>query len=488
MLKKTKPLVWLIPLVIGLFFRLNHLSNISFSYDQARDAFISQEIIQGHLKIVGPPTDLQVVFHGPLYYYVLAPLYALSLDPRFVVVIFTLLNLSAAVAVGLIIHRHFKSKLASWMGMVLFAISPELIFYGRFISNVSLAIPCLAWGLYFLDGWKNSKYLALSAFLFGLAAQAEFFLLSLSFIVFLFLLIKKADIRKILLFIFTYSLAISPYFLAEIKFNFRGLKKILEFTGEASTLNLFELWNRIDAAFSGLFSRNLFPVSGWIGLFIVVVALLLVYRKFHSLFWFYLLFVVSLLPLLIYAYPGPIFFTIGALIPLIIIISSLFKTAPVLGILIFLLVAFFNLPLNFRGVETNTVFTGSETGMILSDEMALVDSVYQYQPAKSSLEISYNSITSPLYVNTTWAYLFNWYGRSKYGFVPFWHGQDQIGRPGVNTLTSGDGKEKIDLLIIETRVPDHWQKQLIEKESFRAAPFEEKQFGRLKLIIANRLK
>jgi hypothetical protein len=67
-MKPLKIALWALIISLALFLRLNNLGRISFSYDQARDAFFAQDILNGDLKIVGPPTDIQGVFHGPLYY------------------------------------------------------------------------------------------------------------------------------------------------------------------------------------------------------------------------------------------------------------------------------------------------------------------------------------------------------------------------------------------------------------------------------------
>ena len=72
--------------------------------------------------------------------------------------------------------------------------------------------------------------------------------------------------------------------------------------------------------------------------------------------------------------------------------------------------------------------------LVLSKEIALVDYTYQEADGKS---FSISSLTSPLYVNTLWSYLYNWHGVNKYGSLPHWLGRDQIGQLGNNWRCSG---------------------------------------------------
>ena len=50
---------------------------ITFGYDQARDALVTQKIISGDLKILGPPASTPGLYHGAFYNYTLIPAYIL---------------------------------------------------------------------------------------------------------------------------------------------------------------------------------------------------------------------------------------------------------------------------------------------------------------------------------------------------------------------------------------------------------------------------
>ncbi len=458
------------------------LDVISFSYDQARDAFLSQEILAGNLKIVGPPTDLQVVFHGPLYYYVSALFYFFSKDPRFVVVCFAILNILSAIPLGFLVYKMFSSRFTVWVFFLLYALSPELIFYGRFLSNVSLVIPSLSLGFTALYLIPKKRMEILAGVGLGLAAQAEFFLLSLFPLTLIYLALNRQSKKIITIFSASYLLSISPYFLAELKFKFRGLLTFLEFSGSSHS-GPVEILNRFVFGFSSLFARNYFSVSPSVIFVIILISLVFLFQKNKTSFSFLAFYLFAVVPLFIFTSPGPIFFMIGSIIPLLIIVSSTTTTKPLFGTMLVGLIIITNMPIAIKGVEAGATFTGSETGMILRDEMAAVDAVYSY-----GYNLSYNSITSPLYMNTTWSYLFSWYGKQKYGYVPMWHGNNQIGVVGALANKPSTGNEDFDALIIENRVPEKWIKEISAIETYRAKPQETKKFGQITVIFGKRIK
>ena len=73
---KWFPLVLVIG--IALFFRLYKLREFYiFEHDQDLYSFIVRDILSGHFRLIGQLTSIDGVFIGPLYYYLLAPFYAL---------------------------------------------------------------------------------------------------------------------------------------------------------------------------------------------------------------------------------------------------------------------------------------------------------------------------------------------------------------------------------------------------------------------------
>lgn len=76
---------------------------------------------------------------------------------------------------------------------------------------------------------------------------------------------------------------------------------------------------------------------------------------------------------------------------------------------------------------------------------------------------------------------------STYNYVPPFHGNNQIGRPGEHLITYSDNTQTYSAIILEEfRVPGHWQKDLLEKESYYADYQESYTFGKLKLLAGPR--
>jgi hypothetical protein len=80
----------------------------------------------------------------------------------------------------------------------------------------------------------------------------------------------------------------------------------------------------------------------------------------------------------------------------------------------------------------------------LRNEMQSIDYVYRQAGGKP---FGLTTVTAPLYINTTWSYLFNWYGLKQYGYLPFWMGKDQTGWLGNNLPASINQPTQLFMII-----------------------------------------
>ncbi len=96
--------------------------------------------------------------------------------------------------------------------------------------------------------------------------------------------------------------------------------------------------------------------------------------------------------------------------------------------------------------KNSEVLFFAQDKMILKDEMKVVDWIYEESQGK---DFRINTITNPLFINTTWAYLFDWHGRGKYGYMPIWWGETQVDVPGDQVKFNDNQQAELHYLIIE---------------------------------------
>ncbi len=139
--KKTTILLGLIFLLAILIRFLYFPDNTYFAYDAARDSFGALEILHGDLKIVGPPTSVNGnLFHGPLFYYFLAPIYFLfDKSPEAASFFLRILNASGVFLVFLLGLTLFNESIGL-LAAFLFAISHEQSQYALFFGHPTLAV------------------------------------------------------------------------------------------------------------------------------------------------------------------------------------------------------------------------------------------------------------------------------------------------------------------------------------------------------------
>jgi len=116
-------------------------NSLTFGYDQARDAIVSQQILKGDLKIQGPPASTPGLYHGVFYYYLLAPAYLIGHgSPVIVAYWIAFLN---SLTVFIVFYLGYLLTKKTWVGFsasFLFAISFEATQYATWLSNPTIGI------------------------------------------------------------------------------------------------------------------------------------------------------------------------------------------------------------------------------------------------------------------------------------------------------------------------------------------------------------
>ena len=468
---KTKNIL-LIILLLGFILRLIYFKGpTTFFYDQARDAIASMEIWQNDpLKIMGPQAEIPGLTHGPLYWYLISPFYFFTNGNVWVVRLFLILiNCLTIILIYDFTKSLFNNKKVSLLSSFLFAISFEAIQYARWLSNPGPSLLTITLSFWAFNKLIEEKKWALIPFLIslGLSIQLQLFLLyQIPIFLFLWIAIKgfklpRTSLKVYFIAIGAFLLTLSTFVISEIKFKYQGIKALFILLKPGRTsINIIA---RLKSYFHGLTEVTYNNVAGInLDYAVIFLTLLLIlsyflYKKNKVKNQFIILFTWIISPVVVYILPGPkaYYLNIGMLVPIIILTSyvlvNYFDKYKLIILLVISIIIGGNLFQVFtKNKEGETLFTVQKQ-MILRDELKIIDWIYKESENKP---FKLNTITSPLFINTTWAYLINWHGINKYGYMPYWWGETQVDVPGSKIRFADDAPTNLHYIIIEPRGSD----------------------------------
>lgn len=315
--------LWLIFIyLVAVFLRFWFVKDGSFAFgfDQARDAVYAQEILDGNLKIFGPTASgtNDTIFHGALYYYVLAGLHLFTHDPIKVDILLGVVSALSIFPIYLLAQAFSKNKALSLVAAFLAAVSFEQITAGTWLSNPALAVLTLPWFFYFsyrlIQKFELKWMVGMMLFL-GLSTQAIFFEVYWLLIpVFIFVhQLRKNDwhfkleqLRLWLIGGLVLLISVSSMILAEILMIKRGILtlEVLGNFNNGALSSPFQLLLQITALWINKVSSSLSPR---LGLLLGLVMAFYVGRSKlkHKLSWLGALLVTPLVFLLIYYRDNP---------------------------------------------------------------------------------------------------------------------------------------------------------------------------------------
>ncbi len=446
---------------VGLILKLINFWDIQiFAYDQARDAQRIFEILHGNIKLVGPETDIRGIFNGPFYYYLLAPLYLISgFNPNIVNLFMVLVNLSGIFLVYYISLILFKNKYVGLISALLWAVSFEQANFARFISNasfmpISTLVFFLGLALYFVRG--NKWGLPISILGLGFAIHFNIYLayLIVLYPLFIFIFKKRPSVKHLLGNALLFLLILSPFIVAEIKFNFMALQSLIAYFGKhaSESGSLIENLNSYPARISGALYYGFFSFNKSVSLLLLSASVIYLIKaiKDRRLLIFLMIWTFSTFPL---------FFFKSGVITAEVINTSIFGALTIvfgltihnllntrykyLGVILLAAIIISNLTLFVReGFASYKLF--SLQTLVLKEEEELIDYTYN---SSNGEEFSICAVSNPLFVNTLWSYLYNFYGKERFGSVPYWSGQKQ--NLNASLIPYDTGKVKNRYLIIE---------------------------------------
>ncbi|MBI2330245.1 hypothetical protein HYU94_02560 [Candidatus Daviesbacteria bacterium] len=463
-------------LLFGFWLRYENIkgANIVFDYDQYEDLFYTYKLAVDHQLLIigraiyGDPK----IHHGVFYYYYnLIPFLTSKGNPLISAYWNIFFNTLTSLIVFLLARSMFKKPLPGILAASLAAVSFEIIKFSNWLTIDTVTIftvPLFYLGLWLL--FLQKKWgLVLSAVALGLSIQADLSFLYLIPIFFIYWLIFKPQVPSFKFFIFSilvFLTSVSTLILTEIKLNFTGINMLLNFSSSFTDAKLSYMDRLLLFLqdFGINFSRNLFPQRLDFGIFIAAVIILIILyillktqlaRQEKYAIYFLLLYLFSPAITLILGYHQKPWFLIG-LPPAIALISGytiskLRYPFLILGIMAAITLSNINIVIT-RPQKAYELFDSIyDPTSYLDYQLKVVD--YTYQSAAGQ-PFAINAVTYPLYYNGMWAYLYNWYGKSRFGYVPGWLGGDQL-HP-YDLLPKSQAEEKyFYLLISETgRIPD----------------------------------
>lgn len=511
MLDKKIGLLLVIIFIFALFLRFLYFpQNIYFGFDQARDLYATAEIVKGNPKLVGPPTTFEGLNHGVLYYYLYAPFYLIGDgDPAYIAAMLRVLN-AAGVFLIFLLSTILFNKYVGLISALLFAISFEQTQFALYFNHPSFAVISILvvfLGLGILIFGKKNYGLVIALLGFGLSIQFEFLLtyLIVPFIAVLFFFresIPRFKIKWLLFGLGIFVLSVSTFILAEIKFSFKSIPAVMQLlfgTQEKSIQNIIQmyLFEMGQVIKFNLISDAQFKIT--VGILLIISLLILIRSKVKKQITFLIIWFFSAVIIYFIGGKGDISAeviqyhpNVGISLSLIIFTSYILHIAGKRYLLLSVLIVFLTSFSNISLIQKNNIHgsipeINAQSFMLLSDEKKVLD--FLYEDSKGG-QFAVKAITMPFYVNTTWSYLFEWYGKKKYGYLPIWNGKNALGFAG--NLKVEDAQDKAPsnrFLIIEPvrGIPSYLIDDYLREESYFSDIDKEVEIGKFKVQVRHKI-
>ena len=470
-------LIFLLAFVLRLWKWPDYLS---FDFEKARDLIDSMNIfLQRKLTLLGPTTEVEGIFHGPLYYYLLGVVGFLTKGAPWSGAIISFgFNLFGIWAIYYIAKEIFNKKIGL-LAAFLAALSFESISYAYWLSNPGPSVPFIFLMFFFFYQFikeKTGKYLSLSLFCFGLTIQFQILnIIFLPALVVLYLLSvrPRVNFKWLIYSLISFLLPISSYLLFDLRHNFlmtRNFvtKMLLAHLGGGS--NIWLIVKNYPLRFFGYFSTVLLPTQRWMGLILGLLVLwtivFLIRRENRFLAKFLLVWLFSTLP--VFFLPSKMGESSAAFIGVsgaVILVLSYFLhwlwgKIKIIPMILLTLIFLSNLyAVNFYLTNPQKRLFDNFEGLFLKTDLALVD--YSFYEAHGE-KFKVDAVTSPLLVSKLWDYLYEWRGKTKFKTQPI-----------------RSDEAKIHFLLIEPFVDEHWKKDAIIKADQKGKLVDSRYFGQI---------
>ncbi|HWA52042.1 MAG TPA: hypothetical protein VG895_03250 [Patescibacteria group bacterium] len=479
--------------IFGYFLRIMFLHNniLTFGYDQARDAVNALEIAHGHLKIFGPPASQPGLFHGVFYYYVLAPFYLIGRGSPIVAAYgIALINSLTILIVFYLTFLMTKNIKTSLIAGFLYAISFEATQYATWLSNPTLGIvtvPLMYLGLWEWINRKEKYWLIIAALGLGLSIQSEIFLAYhiVPLVIWLYIGRKNVTRKQLMTFGGVLILTLLTMFLAQLKFGIVPTINAVKSLANGDNGNLAYEKSIGDYLIlylnqtGRIFSFNSYPGNvGWSFVLVIAMAITGIIKHDRKIL-FLDTWLFSHLSVVTVGGTSTPFLMVGIGPAVSILIASFIgtwinKKYYILAFAVLIILIYGNISMTISQNKNAATLFSIQKDMVLNKEISAVDYTYSNANGKP---FSVNTLTSPLWVNIVWSYLYKWYGQDKYNYIPTWHGRGQEGQ--VIALNDDNNKWNLGFSIIEPQdgIPPQYLPEFMGQENSYSKIVGEKSFG-----------
>ena len=406
--------VFLLPRSYHLF------SDLLFHRDQGLHSLSIWQIWhEGKLSLLGHPSDVDGLFHAPIYYWLMLPAYALSGGDPAVASLFQIgLEALSLPFLFFALKRLFNSKTA-YLTLILYTLSYGLICYSRWLVNVTPILALTNLLLFFLSFERqNQKTLFVSALLVGVITQCNAAIGVFLFPFLLWFYLRPFKFPKLALLFLGFLLPAFPLFVFELRHNFVLSNALFGFSAGGQGLGLPF---RTLISNTGVFFTEMSHLISYPFFWPAVILFLLGFFQVRHLKSKSFIYAYLLIPFISLAFfqRGAISFFFVSLFSLSLAvvahyISSLSHLFMAIVIFSFVCLNVSSLPLIYQ--PTNALIPiGNANIITLQDRKNIIDWMYIRSDGEPFSVWFY---TIPYFQEEVWDYMFLWYGQKEYGYLP----------------------------------------------------------------------
>ncbi len=430
MAKKIPYLALLVFIILGLYLRIYGTLNgyFAFTYDQGRDLLVLKDIVtSGNIRLIGPTSGIEGVFHGVWWYWLLVPFYIIFQgDPKFIITAFGILS-SLVIVVAFYLGKMMKDWKLGIIFAGLSATSQHFISVAAQLWNPNM-LPLLIM-MYLICLWiflKRTGHFYWCAFFLG--AIFEFHIgfggmLILATILAIIFTKTFLSIKESFLSFVAFCLWLLPRLIFDLRHDFLQTKSIIKYLQHPQAVqNQLPLFSRLIDRLKTFWDAFIYAYANNQTIIYILLVLLCfifmikvfqnkqdkVFLRFNLILLLGILFLATLYQNALWDY-----YLIGIpamLLPFVsLVLYQIVKWRPPIGWLIFLILLIVNIsPGNFF----KPAWAGDAS--VYFNQIKVIDEIYRHaqnQPFNVS-------VYSPSSIDYNYEYLFSWYGQKKYGYIP----------------------------------------------------------------------